>query len=82
MAIPPTDEAVTVTGTTFRQLEDGKAVETYSKDTFGLLQQLGAIPDPPRNIVRLQVGQTKRRLIDRWAKRSPFLCFRWNSRGF
>lgn len=66
MDIPATGQAVTVTGMTFLHIDDGKVVETYSnQDMLGLLQQLDAIPDSPRKIVRLLVGRMKRRLADR-----------------
>lgn len=64
--IPATGKTATVTGMTFMHVADGKVVETYSnQDMLGLLQQLDAIPDSPRKIVRLLVGQMKRRLADR-----------------
>ena len=66
MDVPATGKAVAVTGMTVLHTEDGKVVETYSnQDMLGLLQQLDAIPDSPRKIVRLLVGQMKRRLTGR-----------------
>jgi steroid delta-isomerase-like uncharacterized protein len=66
MDIPATGEAVTVTGMSFLHIEDGKVSEVYSnQDMLGLLQQLDAIPDSPRKIVRLLVGRMKSRLADR-----------------
>lgn len=66
MDIPATGETVTVTGMSFIHIEDGKAVEVYSnQDMLRLLQQLDAIPDSPRKIIRLMVGQLKSRLTDR-----------------
>jgi steroid delta-isomerase-like uncharacterized protein len=45
MGIEPTGRAVTVSGLTISRLEDGKIVEEFQNwDTFGMLQQLGAIP--------------------------------------
>lgn len=66
MDIPATGKTATVTGMSFIHFEDGTAVEVYnSQDMLGLLQQLDAIPDSPRKIVRLFVGQLKGRLTDR-----------------
>lgn len=48
MGIPPTDRTVTITGTAISRLVDGKIVEIWHvEDTFGLMQQLGAIPAMP-----------------------------------
>jgi steroid delta-isomerase-like uncharacterized protein len=45
MGIQPTGKQVTVTGLTISRLADGKVVEGFNNwDTFGLMQQLGAIP--------------------------------------
>jgi steroid delta-isomerase-like uncharacterized protein len=45
MGIEPTGRAVTVSGLTISRLEDGKIVEEFQNwDTFGMLQQLDAIP--------------------------------------
>jgi steroid delta-isomerase-like uncharacterized protein len=66
MDIPATGETVTVTGMSLLHIEDGEIVEVYSnQDMLGLLQQLDAIPDSPRTIVRLLVGQMKNRLTGR-----------------
>lgn len=66
MDIPATGRSVTVSGISFVHLEDGKIVEVYNNhDMLGLLQQLDAIPDSPRKIVRLMIGQLKGRLADR-----------------
>lgn len=43
--IPATGRQATVTGITIDRIVDGRIVETWNNwDTFGLLQQLGAIP--------------------------------------
>lgn len=66
MDIPATGESATVTGMSFLHIEDGEIVEVHNNhDMLGLLQQIGAIPDSPRKIVRLMVGQLKGRLTDR-----------------
>jgi predicted ester cyclase len=45
--IPPTGRRVKVDGMTIYRVRDGKAVEnTWSMDSLGLLQQMGAIPAP------------------------------------
>jgi predicted ester cyclase len=45
MGIAPTGRQVTVTGITISRLEGGQVVEEWTNwDTFGMLQQLGAIP--------------------------------------
>jgi steroid delta-isomerase-like uncharacterized protein len=47
--IPPTGRQSTVTGITINRIAGGKIVEARTNwDTFGLLQQLGAIPEPAR----------------------------------
>ena len=44
MGIEPTGKQVTVSGLTISRLEGGKIVEEFQNwDTFGLMQQLGAI---------------------------------------
>jgi steroid delta-isomerase-like uncharacterized protein len=49
MGIPPTDKRVRVTGVNINQFVDGKIVEAWGfMDMMGLMQQLGAIPGPPR----------------------------------
>ncbi len=46
MGIEPTGKQVTVSGLTISRLADGKIVEEWSNwDTFGMLQQLGAVPE-------------------------------------
>ena len=45
--IPATDEAVVGSGIGLFRIADGRIVEDFvQEDTFGLLQQLGAIPKP------------------------------------
>jgi steroid delta-isomerase-like uncharacterized protein len=45
MGIEPTGKQVTVSGLTISRLEAGKIVEEFQNwDTFGMMQQLGAIP--------------------------------------
>jgi steroid delta-isomerase-like uncharacterized protein len=45
MGIEPTGKQVTVTGVTISRLADGQLVEEFhSWDTFGLMQQINAIP--------------------------------------
>ena len=45
MGIEPTGKQVTVSGVTISRLEGGKIVEEFQNwDTFGMMQQLGAIP--------------------------------------
>ncbi len=47
--IPATGRQSTVTGITINRIVGGKIVEARTNwDTFGLLQQLGAIPEPAR----------------------------------
>lgn len=47
MGIEPTGKQIEVENTIFARIEDGKVVERWVQfDTFGLMQQLGAI-DPP-----------------------------------
>jgi len=49
MGIPPTNKRVRVTGVNINQFVDGKIVEAWGfMDMMGLMQQLGAIPGPPR----------------------------------
>ena len=46
MGIPPTGKQVTVSGLTLSRLADGKVIEEYTNwDTFGMMQQLGAVPE-------------------------------------
>jgi predicted ester cyclase len=45
--VPPTGKAVAMGGLTMIRMADGKLIEGWVKnDTFGLLQQLGALPAP------------------------------------
>ena len=45
MGITATGKSVTVSGLTISRLEGGKIVEEFQNwDTFGLMQQLGAVP--------------------------------------
>lgn len=45
MGIKPTGKQVTVSGLTVSRLEGGKIVEEFQNwDTFGMMQQLGAVP--------------------------------------
>lgn len=49
MGIAPTEKQVTVPGITISKLKNGKVVEEWSNwDTLGMLQQLGAVPEPAR----------------------------------
>jgi steroid delta-isomerase-like uncharacterized protein len=46
MGIEPTGKQVTVSGLTISRLEGGKIVEEFQNwDTFGMMQQLGAVPE-------------------------------------
>ena len=46
MGIQPTGKQVTVSGLTISRLEGGKIVEEFQNwDTFGMMQQLGAVPE-------------------------------------
>jgi len=45
LGVEPTGKRVTVSGLTISKLENGKIVEEFQNwDTFGLMQQLGAVP--------------------------------------
>lgn len=45
MGVSPTGKQVTVSGLTISRLESGKIVEEFQNwDTFGMMQQLGAVP--------------------------------------
>lgn len=47
MGVAPTGKQATVTGITIDRIENGQVAESWDNwDTFGLLQQLGAIPAP------------------------------------
>ena len=46
MGIGPTGKQVTVSGLTLSRLANGKVIEEYTNwDTFGMMQQLGAVPE-------------------------------------
>jgi steroid delta-isomerase-like uncharacterized protein len=46
MGISPTGKQVTVSGLTISRLEGGKIVEEFQNwDTFGMMQQLGVVPE-------------------------------------
>jgi steroid delta-isomerase-like uncharacterized protein len=46
MGISPTGKQTTVTGLTISRLEGGKIVEEFQNwDTFGMMQQLGVVPE-------------------------------------
>ena len=48
MGIPPTHRRVSVTGVNINRFENGQIIEAWGfMDMLGLLQQLGAIPEPP-----------------------------------
>jgi steroid delta-isomerase-like uncharacterized protein len=47
--IPPTGRPVTLTGISIWRIDSGKIVESWHElDSLGLMQQLGAIPEPSR----------------------------------
>jgi steroid delta-isomerase-like uncharacterized protein len=47
LGVPPTGREVAVTGITVSRCEDGKIVEEWELlDVAGLLQQIGALPEP------------------------------------
>jgi predicted ester cyclase len=47
MDIPPTGNRVEFTGISVYRIEEGKIAESWTvEDQFGLMQQIGAIPDP------------------------------------
>ena len=49
MGIAPTGKQATITGIFVDRLANGKLVESWANwDTFGMLQQLGAVPAPTR----------------------------------
>lgn len=46
MGVPPTGKELTITGITISRCRDGKIVEEWEvSDVFGLLQQIGALPE-------------------------------------
>jgi steroid delta-isomerase-like uncharacterized protein len=49
MGMPASGKQARVTGITIDRLEGGKIIESWNNwDTLGMLQQLGAIPEPAR----------------------------------
>jgi predicted ester cyclase len=47
MGIPPTGKEVEFTGISVYRIEGGKIAESWnSEDQFGLMRQIGAIPEP------------------------------------
>ena len=47
MGIAPTGKEVKFTGISFYRVEEGKIAESWTvEDQFGLMQQIGAIPEP------------------------------------
>jgi steroid delta-isomerase-like uncharacterized protein len=49
MGMPASGKQATVTGITIDRLEGGKIIESWNNwDTLGMLQQLGAVPEPAR----------------------------------
>ena len=49
MGIAPTGRQATITGISIERVVDGKIVEDWTNwDTLGMMQQLGAIPEPAR----------------------------------
>jgi predicted ester cyclase len=47
MGIPPTGNRVEFTGISVYRIEEGKIAESWTvEDQFGLMQQIGAIPEP------------------------------------
>jgi predicted ester cyclase len=46
MGIGPTGKQVTVSGLTLSRLANGKVIEEYTNwDTFGMMEQLGVVPE-------------------------------------
>ena len=46
MGVSPTGKQVTVSGLTLSRLANGKVIEEYTNwDTFGMMQQLGIVPE-------------------------------------
>ena len=46
MGVAPSGKQVTVSGLTLSRLANGKVVEEYTNwDTFGMMQQLGVVPE-------------------------------------
>ena len=46
LGVAPTDKQVKVSGRTLSRLANGKVVEEYTNwDTFGMMQQLGIVPE-------------------------------------
>ena len=47
LGVPASGKTTTVTGIGIDRFEDGKIVEVWGNwDTLGMLQQIGAIPEP------------------------------------
>jgi predicted ester cyclase len=47
MGIPPTGNRIEFTGISFYRIEEGKIAQEWTvEDQFGLMQQIGAIPEP------------------------------------
>ena len=50
MGIPPTHKEVEFTGISFYRIEGDKIAQSWNiEDQFGLMQQIGAIPEPGRS---------------------------------
>jgi steroid delta-isomerase-like uncharacterized protein len=50
MGIPPTGKAVEFTGISVYRIEGGKIAESWTvEDEFGLMRQLGAVPEPEQS---------------------------------
>jgi predicted ester cyclase len=48
MGIPPSGRPITITGIDIQRVADGKIVEVWhQEDILGMLQQIGALPEPP-----------------------------------
>lgn len=51
LGIPPTDKQLMFTATETYRLAEGKIAEQWvNMDTFGMMQQLGTIPDPGQSV--------------------------------
>jgi predicted ester cyclase len=47
MDVPPTGNRVEFTGISYYRIEEGKIAQEWTvEDQFGLMQQIGAIPEP------------------------------------
>ena len=50
MGIPPTGKEVQFTGISFYRIEEGKIAESWNiQCQFGLMRQIGAIPEPGKS---------------------------------